>query len=454
MEKKIRRFLTRIVNELNRPALRNISKFSGHLLQTIDLVKTRNPLTIGAATLSVANSLAESFNLPQLTQMESFLSTLDVEHGIGYLPSLIYTSDLYSHLEKTTVFSSEDEELVELKLSETDKLYLVQYKNSHDNYQKRPGGRDEVGMDFFYTKSFNFENLFAKLWQMYPYGIYLKRNKQTHTLELRSLPESKPEYIGMHDLEKFCLRLKKAREEKISRSFLFHGPPGVGKTTSVLQVAYRHFNRIIKIDPAIARTIETGEIEFFINQIKPEIIAFEDFDRAYSSVDVALSMLENIKQTFPEVIIFATVNNISKLDPALLRPGRFDKMMYFGYPQPEEYPALVKMYFDQYNPSVPSDILDLAAELCVGLSPAYVKELAIESRNFSADSMEVELEETAAEYHHRIRKEKKAFLTSQAIDGLDDDDMDEIEEEDIKSMVSGDHAAKLAQYAAELKDEE
>ncbi len=453
MQKKFRKFLTRVINELNRPIVRNISKFSGHLLQTIDLVKDRNPLTIAAATFSVANSLAESFNLPQLTQMESFLTTLDVEHGIGHLPSLIYTSDLYSKLDKNVVFSSEDEEIVELILSETDKLYLVQYKNSQENYQSPSSPRDEVGMDFFYTKGFDFENLFAKLWEMYPYGIYLKRNKRTHTLELRSLPQSKPEYIGSHDLEKFCLRLKKARAEKISRSFLFHGPPGVGKTTSVLQVAYRHFNRIIRIDPAIARTIETGEIEFFINQIKPEIIAFEDFDRAYSSVEVALSMLENIKLTFPEVIIFATVNNISKLDPALLRPGRFDKMLYFGYPQESEYPALVKMYFDQYNPGLSEDHLALAAELCVGLSPAYVKELAIESRNFSHDTMEQELEETTDEYHHRIKKEKKAFFNAQAIDGFDDDDDDDLVEDDIIGMASPDNVGKLSQFAAELEDE-
>lgn len=424
MEKKIRRMLTKIVNQLNRPMVRNLSKFSYHLLETMHLMKQRDPLTITAASLSVANALAESFNLPQLSQMESYLSTLDVEHGFGHLPTLIFTSELFSSIEKDTVFSSENEELIELRLTKENTLYLVQYKNATDAY--RQNKRDDVGMDFFYTKSFDFNLLFDRLWKLYPYGIYLKRSRQTHTLELRALPAANPEYVGKYDLEKFCARLKRSRDEGISRSFLFHGPPGVGKTTSVLQIAYRHFNRIIKIDPAIARTLETGELEYFINQLCPQILVFEDFDRAYSSVDVALFMLENIKQAHPEVIIFATVNSLNKLDPALLRPGRFDKMMYFGYPQDHEYATIINMYFKQYNSTVPVEMLTNIATQVVGLSPAYLKELAIESRNFAQDSFSQELQDTIEEYRQRIDREKSAFAEKVS----DEEDLSEDPEDD------------------------
>jgi hypothetical protein len=437
VEKKLRRFLTKVVNQLNKPIVRNLSKFSYHLLETMHLMKQRDPLTITAAGLSVANALAESFNLPQLSPMESYISTLDVEHGFGHLPILIFTSELFASVEKDIVFSSENEELIELKLTDDSSMYIVQYKNSTDAY--RQSRREDVGMDFFYTKNFNFDLLFDRLWNLYPYGIYLKRNRQTHTLELRSLPASKPEYIGKYDLEKFCARLKRSQEEGISRSFLFHGPPGVGKTTSVLQIAYRHFSRIIKIDPAIARTLETGELEFFINQLRPQILVFEDFDRAYSSVDVALFMLENIKQSHPEVIIFATVNSLGKLDPALLRPGRFDKMMYFGYPQEYEYETILSMYFGQYNPSVPREVIANIATRVIGLSPAYLKELAIESRNFSDETFEQELADTIEEYKSRISIEKKAFDNS---DDIDDDDS-ELSDEELSSDDSDDDSLSL-----------
>lgn len=440
MEKKVRRLLTKIVNQLNRPIIRNLSKFSARLLETMHLMKQRDPLTIAAASLSIADALADSFNLPQLSPMESFLSTLEVEHGYGHLPSLVFTSDFYKSVEKDIVFSSENEEVVELKIAKKHALYIVQYKNSVESY--RSNTRDDVGMDFFYTKGLDFEDLFSQIWALYPYGIYLKRNKQAHTLELKSLPKSNPEYLGKHDLNKFCERLKKSRQEKISRSFLFHGPPGVGKTTAVLQIAYKHFKRIIKIDPAIARSLETGELEFFINQLRPEIVVFEDFDRAYNSVDMALFMLENIKQGYPEVIIFATVNSVSKLDPALLRPGRFDKMMFFGYPQPSEYESIINMYFDQYNPLVPSDLRKKISEMVIGLSPAYLKELAIESRNFSEEAFESELIDTVNEYQTRITREKKAFATTEDADLEEDfeeepeDDPSESEEMSVEEKIS------------------
>ena len=449
MEKRIRRALTKIVNQLNRPMVRNLSKFSYHLLETMHLMKQRDPLTMTAAGLSIANALAESFNLPQLSPLESYLSTLDVEHGFGHLPVLIFTSDLFSALEKDTVFSSENEELIELKLTEESSLYLVQYKNSTDAY--RQNKRDDVGMDFFYTKDFDFNTLFDRLWKLYPYGIYLKRGKQTHTLELRGLPAANPEYVGKYDLEKFCSRLKRSQEEGISRSFLFHGPPGVGKTTSVLQIAYRHFNRIIKIDPAIARTLETGELEYFINQLRPQILVFEDFDRAYSAVDVALFMIENIKQSHPEVIIFATVNSLNKLDPALLRPGRFDKMMYFGYPQDHEYATIINMYFKQYNPSVSPEVLAKIATQVVSLSPAYLKELAIESRNFSDESFEQELQDTISEYMQRIAREKKAFVDAPT--SLDDDE-DISEDDDFLCDDDYDGLASLREIKEGMSPEE
>jgi DNA polymerase III delta prime subunit len=364
--------------------------------------------------------------------MESYISTLDVEHGFGHLPVLIFTSEFYSHAKKETVFASESEDLIEIKVTDTDSLYIVQYKNSVESY--RQNKREDVGMDFFYTPKLDFEQLFTKIWKLYPYGIYLKRNKQTHSLELRSLPQSNPEYIGDHDIEKFCQRLKRAVSEKISRSFLFYGPPGVGKTTSVLQIAYKYFQRIIKIDPAIARSLETGELEFFINQLKPQILVFEDFDRAYSSVDVALFMLENIKQSYPEVAIFATVNSLNKLDAALLRPGRFDKMMYFGYPKDHQYGELVDMYFNKYNSDVSTDARAEIAKRVVGLSPAYLKELAIESRNFSAETFEQELSDTIAEYMQRIKREKKAFTSELISEDETADDGDDIDDEDADGL--------------------
>lgn len=420
MSKELRRLAAKVLGKLNHPVVRSLSRLSFKVLETADLLKSKNPILITAAGLSIADAVSESFNLPELSKLESFIMTLDVEPGYGNLPHLIYTSMLFNSLNKDTVFSSESESLIELDVYDGGKLYIVQYR--HDD---RLRDKETVGLDFFYTAGFDFDVLFQKIWTHYPHGIYLKRNKQTHTLELRSLPQINTDYIGSLNVSNFCKKMRNAVDSGISRSYLFHGPPGVGKTTAVLKIAYEYLGRVIKVDPGVARGLETGELEFFIQQLKPKMILFEDFDLAYSSADMALFMIENIKNTYPEITIFATVNDLEKLSPALLRPGRFDKLVFFGYPKDDEYSEIINMYFKQYNPTVPAEILASILPAVSGLSPAYLKELAIESRTIDAEDMHDELLVVIKEYHVRIEREKATFCD----DDDDDDEMDSVDGE-------------------------
>jgi len=46
---------------------------------------------------------------------------------------------------------------------------------------------------------------------------------------------------------------------------------------------------------------------------------------------------------FPELMVCGATNNPEKLDPALLRPGRFDRLVYVGPPNAVQREHILKV---------------------------------------------------------------------------------------------------------------
>jgi len=416
MHPKIRKTITALSEFINRPMIRGVSKFSGSLLQTIHLMKERSPLSMIVAGVSIVNDLADSFDLPQMSPLEAYIKSHNLVGDMGMLPKLVYLSKYFNVCDKQTVFSSEDEDLIEITLADTNsKFYIIEFNGQAMSLSSK-GRAQRVAEDYFYSDGFNFETLFDNIWEHYPSGIILQRHRQSLDLDMAEVPEEEPIYIGSYDIEEFYLRLRRSLDRGISRSFLLKGPPGTGKTSLALKIARTYFKRTVKLDPHVTRSFESGELEFFVSQLKPEVIIFEDFDRAFNFADVALSMLENLKKKFPELVIFGTVNDISKLDPALLRPGRFDKIMDIGFPDGHDRKKILRLYFDKYGVEISDPVIDVISDAADKLTPVYLKELAIESRNLDEDRFIEEMAELIEEYNQRIA------LATEEVDGDSEDE--------------------------------
>lgn len=771
MHPKLRKGITAISDFINKPMIRGISKLSANLLNTMYLMKDSHPISVIAGGASLVNSLAESFDLPKISPLDSYIRAQNLVPSIGTLSKLVYMSDYFRDCEKNFVFSSEDENLIELVINEKNKLYIVEYENQHVSLGSERG--QKISDEFFFTKDFDFELLFDKIWAYYKNGIFLKRHKHNFSIELRALPEKTPIYIGEHDPVEFHYKLKRSIDANISRSYLFNGPPGTGKaqpmtakiatptgwktmgdlnlhdeilapdgtatrvvgifdqgekeiyqvtfsdgastecciehlwsiqdkegraknpdayttvslediadklfrsdgehkysiplvdqisfqerdflikpytmgaligdggltstsvifttaddailneitmelppgfiinktaengilfrisylpiknitghyspiidelkklgfwkghsyekfipvaylqssfksrvrllqglmdtdgtvdhqtgalsystssprlcndvvdlvrslggiakvstkipsffykgeeksgrlsytisinlpnsilpfnlsrkndlviektkytprryissikpvgkklarcikvahpderyitddyivthnTSFAMKIACDYFKRIVKIDPAMARSLDVGELEFFVEQLRPDVIIFDDFDRAFTSADVALFMLENLKETFPKLVIFGTVNNLAKLDKALIRPGRFDQILWFGYPGFEDRRKILLTYFEEFGHEISDDFLDRIALASQSLTPVYLKELAIESRNIIGDNFEKDLNLLIKDFIIRGNVEAASDENSTAIS--DDED--------------------------------
>jgi hypothetical protein len=119
--------------------------------------------------------------------------------------------------------------------------------------------------------------------------------------------------------------LKRCIDAKVHRSIMLYGPPGTGKSTLaralVEQLGLKSFRIRIEDVGLMSNSMLAEAISLF----QPEAIILDDFDRANNQA----SLLETLEFFQRHVsLVIATVNDKDKLDDALLRPGRFDELIF------------------------------------------------------------------------------------------------------------------------------
>jgi transitional endoplasmic reticulum ATPase len=134
--------------------------------------------------------------------------------------------------------------------------------------------------------------------------------------------------------------------------FLLSGPPGTGKTLTVKALATETGLRLITVDPASIFSKWVGESEKALRQVfkkarqtAPCILFFDGLD-AIIPARAAQQELEGATERLAsqffteldelvalgEVVIVAATNRRERVDPALLRPGRFGFTISFALP--------------------------------------------------------------------------------------------------------------------------
>ncbi len=134
------------------------------------------------------------------------------------------------------------------------------------------------------------------------------------------------------------------------RGIIFYGPPGTGKTHLARAVANEVNARFYYINgPDIIGTY-SGETEANLRRMfaeashhSPSIIFIDELDAiapkrgetgAHSdtrAVTQLLALMDGLRRV-DGVILIGTTNRINSIDPALRRPGRFDREIFFGPP--------------------------------------------------------------------------------------------------------------------------
>jgi len=180
------------------------------------------------------------------------------------------------------------------------------------------------------------------------------------------------------DLDDFSNRKDWYEEANIpyKRSYLFHGPPGTGKTTLAKAIA-AYTKKDICFLNLNSVTNDSMLMSIFTSLPENGLLLIEDIDCVFNQ---RTSINEDVKITFScllncldgilskdNVITIITTNHIEKLDPALIRAGRVDVSLEIPFASKIEIEQYLSLFY-QKNVILPKDItlnISLVQELCI-----------------------------------------------------------------------------------------
>ena len=179
------------------------------------------------------------------------------------------------------------------------------------------------------------------------------------------------------------------------KGVLLYGPPGTGKTLLAKAVANESEANFISIKGPELLSKWVGESEKAIREVfrkarqsAPTIIFFDELDsiapvrgtgfggsqvteRVISQILTELDGLEELK----DVVVIGATNRIDIVDPALLRPGRFDRLLNVPVPDLDARKAILKIHLEK-KPLAEDVKIDQLAEKTEGYSGADLAALA------------------------------------------------------------------------------
>lgn len=170
-------------------------------------------------------------------------------------------------------------------------------------------------------------------------------------------------------------------EELIPRGMIFWGPPGTGKTYFAKAVAAAIGAAITVVSGPELKSKWVGESEENLRQIflkarqsAPAIIVFDELDSfatargTYSGSGVEHSMVNQLLTEMDGfhkeelVFVVGTTNFVQSLDPALLRPGRFEFHLHIPYPDTDDRREIIRIFNHKMRLEMTEEAVDFVVK--------------------------------------------------------------------------------------------
>jgi SpoVK/Ycf46/Vps4 family AAA+-type ATPase len=183
------------------------------------------------------------------------------------------------------------------------------------------------------------------------------------------------------------------------KGVILYGPPGTGKTLMARALAAQANARFFHVAVSDIASKWYGESEKIVKKIfelanqseKPTIIFFDEIDAIAQRREVSNEVTQRIVSTLlvnmdgmvanDNVMIVASTNRLDAIDPALLRSGRFDRLVKVGLPDEEGRRHIFNIHMRKAEERAGRDLFDKDVDLqsilknTDGLSGADIAEI-------------------------------------------------------------------------------
>jgi len=228
----------------------------------------------------------------------------------------------------------------------------------------------------------NNEDFLAALREMEPSAMreVMVESPNVHWDEIGGLAEVKQQLIESVEWPLTYARLFEHMDAKPPRGILLYGPPGTGKTMLAKAVATESQANFISIKGPEFLSKWVGESEKAVRetfrkarQAAPSVVFLDEIDsiapsrggmssdshvteRVISQILTELDGLESLN----DVMVIAATNRPDIIDAALLRPGRFDRLIEISLPDEEARREILKIHTSKKPLADDVDIEDMA----------------------------------------------------------------------------------------------
>jgi cell division protease FtsH len=197
------------------------------------------------------------------------------------------------------------------------------------------------------------------------------------------------------------------------KGILLEGPPGTGKTLLAKAIATETNSTFVSMSGSEFVELFVGMGASRVRELfnnartnKPSIIFIDEIDAVGRQRGAGINMANDEReQTLnqllyemdgfnnnDDIVVMAATNRRDVLDQALLRPGRFDRIIRIPVPDKASREKILDYYIKDKKTDKPFDV-DAIAELTQGFSGAQLKNLINEAAILSARNNETVVQE-------------------------------------------------------------
>ena len=245
-----------------------------------------------------------------------------------------------------------------------------------------------------------------------PFSSFLKQSNDNIKLNMEKSNITLASWAGSPEVSEECFEIisymrnstqYRLAGAELPKGILLEGPPGTGKTLIAKAIASETNATFISVSASEFVELFVGmgaaKVRGLFKTARenaPSIIFIDEIDSVgkqrgsgftggnderEQTLNQILAEMDGFDPN-QDILVIAATNRKDILDSALLRPGRFDRIIYVPLPDKESRKAILQIYLNKKLTDITN--IDILAEMTQGFSGAQIKNLVNEAAIYAA----------------------------------------------------------------------